>query len=96
MKATTMTAHELTCQELVELVTDYLEGALSPSDYVRFEAHLAICRHCSTYLAQMRRTIQVLGRLTEESLEPATRDDLLQLFRHWKQQPLVPVNHAAS
>ena len=96
MKATTMTAHELTCQELVELVTDYLEGALSPSDYVRFEAHLAICRHCAAYLAQMRRTIQVLGRLTEESLEPATRHDLLQLFRHWKQQPLAPANDATS
>lgn len=89
-----MAAHDLTCQELVELVTDYLEGALSSSDQVRFQAHLAMCRYCTAYLAQMQRTIQVLGRLTEASLEPYARDDLLQLFRRWKQQP-QPGNGAA-
>ncbi len=89
-----MAAHDLTCQQLVELVTDYLEGALSSSDQVRFQAHLAMCRYCTAYLAQMQRTIQVLGRLTEASLEPYARDDLLQLFRRWKQQP-QPGNGAA-
>jgi len=95
LKTTVLAAHELTCQELVELVTDYLEGALSPSDQARFQAHLAMCRHCTAYLAQMQRTIQVLGRLTEASLEPSARDELLQLFRRWKQQPLLPANGAA-
>lgn len=89
-----MAAHDLACQQLVELVTDYLEGALSSSDQVRFQAHLAMCRYCTAYLAQMQRTIQVLGRLTEASLEPYARDDLLQLFRRWKQQP-QPGNGAA-
>jgi anti-sigma factor RsiW len=50
----------LTCQELVELVTDYLEGALSPGERARFEAHVAQCKHCPTYLDQMRTTIRLL------------------------------------
>lgn len=90
-----MPAQELTCQQLVELVTDYLEGALSASERARFEAHLAMCHHCAEYLAQMRRTIQTLGRLTESSLAPAARRDLMQIFRDWKQQQAPPVNGAA-
>ena len=65
---------ELSCRELVELVTDYLENALSPAERVRFEEHLIACPGCQTYLEQMRQTIDVLGRVTEESLEPAARD----------------------
>ena len=75
---------ELSCRELVELVTDYLENALPPAERVRFEAHLVACPGCQTYLEQMRQTIDVLGRVTEESLEPAARDQLLDLFRTWK------------
>ena len=75
---------ELSCRELVELVTDYLEDALSPAERVRFEEHLIACAGCQTYLEQMRQTIDVLGRVTEESLEPAARDQLLDLFRNWK------------
>jgi len=75
---------DLSCQELVELATDYLEDALTPSERDRFEAHLAGCAGCQTYLEQMRLTIDVLGHVTEESLEPAVRDQLLDLFRSWK------------
>ena len=76
--------NELSCQELVELVTDYLEGALPPTTRTRFEAHLSVCDGCARYLEQMRLTIAAVGRLTEETIEPAARDDLMQLFRNWK------------
>jgi predicted anti-sigma-YlaC factor YlaD len=75
----------LTCQELVELVTDYLEGALDAEQQTRFEAHLAGCRGCTNYLEQMRQSIQLMGRLTEESLPTSARDELLALFRNWKE-----------
>jgi anti-sigma factor RsiW len=77
-------SNDLTCQELVELVTEYVEGALPPGKRVRFEQHLAVCPGCTTYVEQMRQTIRETGRLTEESLEPDTRDQLLELFRNWK------------
>jgi anti-sigma factor RsiW len=73
----------LTCQELVELVTDYLEGALSGRDRRRFEEHIAGCPHCTAYLDQMRVTIRVVGRLREETLEPRIKEDLLAAFRDW-------------
>jgi anti-sigma factor RsiW len=75
---------ELTCRELVELVTDYVEGRLSPGDRARFEAHLAECEACETYLAQMRQTIRALGRLPAESLGPQATETLLDAFRDWK------------
>jgi anti-sigma factor RsiW len=74
----------LSCQELVELVTDYLEGALSRSDRARFERHIKSCPHCTAYLEQMRGTLAVLGRLEEESLPPHARDELLAAFRDWR------------
>ncbi len=76
--------NEMTCQELVELVSDYLEGALPPSERERFEQHLSVCPGCTRYLAQMRRSIEMMGKLTEASIEPAERDELLELFRNWK------------
>ena len=75
---------ELSCRDLVELVTDYLENVLPQAERARFEEHLIACPGCQTYLEQMRQTIDVLGRVTEESLEPAARDQLLDLFRNWK------------
>ena len=75
---------EMPCRELVELVTDYLEGRLMPRDRARFEAHLAECEYCETYLEQMRQTIRVLGRLPEESLSIEARDALLAAFRDWR------------
>jgi len=75
---------ELTCRELVELVTDYLEGALSPEERMRFEEHLLICEGCSAYVDQVRKTIEVVGSLQEESIPPQMRDNLLEAFRAWK------------
>ena len=80
-----MPSDELTCVELVELVTDYFEGVLPAAERARFEEHLRGCGYCRLYLDQMRRTIQVLGKLTEESIPAAARDDLLNSFRNWKQ-----------
>ena len=74
----------LTCKELVELVTDYLEGSLTARERARFEEHLAMCGGCRNYLAQMRLTIVTIGRLTEDSIEAQARDDLLGAFRDWK------------
>jgi len=79
-----MTSRELTCQELVELVTDYLEGVLSPTDVARFDEHLSGCSGCRNYLQQMGLTILTLGKLTEETIDPEARDELLALFRDWK------------
>lgn len=80
-----MTANrgELTCQELVEIVSDYLDDALPEADRERFDAHLETCEGCRRYLDQMRTTIHVAGTLSEEDLDPGVRDQLLQLFREW-------------
>jgi anti-sigma factor RsiW len=75
---------DLACAELVELVTDYLEGGLSTRDRKRLEAHLAGCDHCDAYLAQMRLTISVTGRLRAEDLPPALQEQLLVAFRSWR------------
>jgi anti-sigma factor RsiW len=72
------------CQEMVELVTDYLEGALSRAQRRRFEAHLAACEHCSEYLEQMRVTISLTGRLAAEDLTPDMREDFTALYRKWR------------
>ena len=79
-----MTAAELTCQEFVELVTDYLEGRMAPAVRARFEGHLAICDACQTYVDQMRQSLAALGRLSEEELSGEARDALLAAFRDWK------------
>ena len=75
----------LVCRRAVELVTDYLEGALSARDRERFEAHLADCPNCTEYLAQMRATIAAVGRLEPESLAPEVRDELVQLYQRWRE-----------
>jgi anti-sigma factor RsiW len=82
-----MSPNNLTCRELVELVTAYLEAALPPAEHMRFEAHLAICAGCRNYVEQLRRTIRVTGTLTEESIPAHIQDHLLELFRGWKRQP---------
>ena len=75
---------ELTCQEVVELVTDYLSGAMSTSESTRFEQHLATCPGCTTYLAQMKTTLELAGQLREDSLADDAKRDLLDTFRRWK------------
>ena len=72
------------CRQAVELVTDYLEGALTPDERARFEAHLAGCPHCTEYLREMRLTIAAMGRVEPESLSPAARGDLVALYRSWR------------
>ena len=78
--------NDLPCQELVELVTDYLEDRLPSSTRLRFDAHLAQCSGCRAYLEQMRQTIRTVGRLREESIQPEPRDRLLSVFREWKRR----------
>ena len=73
----------LTCQELVELVTDYLEGALSPLGRIRFEEHLVTCTGCTAYLEQMRRTIHAAAA-EREPTPPLLREQVLAAFREWK------------
>jgi anti-sigma factor RsiW len=74
----------LTCQELVELVTDYLEGAMSADERARFEAHVGDCAACGFYVDQMRVTVRAVGCLRAPDLDPAARDELLAAFRTWK------------
>ena len=74
----------LVCQEVVELVTDYLEGALPRAERRRFEAHLADCPHCTEYLAQMRATIRLTGRLDPADLSAEMQEDLGELYRRWR------------
>jgi anti-sigma factor RsiW len=77
-------ARELSCAQVVELVTAYLEGALGPDDRERFEEHLVFCDGCDHYLEQMRLTIEVTGRLEPGELPPALEDRLLEAFRGWR------------
>ncbi len=82
-----MTAPELTCQELVELVTDYLEGALPEHDRARLEVHLDMCEGCRRYLEQYRQTIATVGRLSEDDVSPEALEDLRAAFRTWRRSP---------
>ena len=73
----------LTCRELVELVTDYLEDALDPVTRSRFEAHIEQCAGCTAYLRQLRQTIRVVGALTPADLSPDAERTLMHAFRDW-------------
>lgn len=75
---------ELVCQQVVELVTDYLEDRLSRADRRRFDFHLTGCPHCTEYLAQMRETIRLAGRVTPDDLTPQMRVDLTDVYRRWR------------
>ena len=72
-----------TCQEMVELVTDYLEDSLSWRDRRRFEAHLSGCDHCNEFLEQMRTTITLTGSLAGDDPSPLRTNEALALFRRW-------------
>jgi predicted anti-sigma-YlaC factor YlaD len=76
---------DLTCKELVELVTEYFENSLSPIDRERFESHLSGCNGCRNYLKQMKRTIDLVGRISEDAIPEESKITLLQTFRDWKQ-----------
>ena len=79
-----MTEAELTCKELTELITDYLEERLQQTERVRLEQHLSVCPGCVTYLDQMRATVKALGAKPRVEIPPAIESDLLQAFRRWK------------
>jgi len=76
---------ELSCQELIELVTEYVEGTLSPAERARFERHLNVCTGCRHYLDQMRRTIQLVGALEEDDIPTDAKTHGLHVFRDWEQ-----------
>jgi anti-sigma factor RsiW len=78
------TVEALSCQELVELVTAYLEGALSDEEHRSFEKHLASCAGCTAYVEQMRTTIRLAGRLTPDAIPEDAERKLLEAFRSWK------------
>jgi predicted anti-sigma-YlaC factor YlaD len=77
---------ELSCKEIVELVTAYLEDALEPDEHVAFDEHLAECEACREYLNQMRQTVRLTGRLGEESLPPPLLDELVSAFAGWNRR----------
>jgi anti-sigma factor RsiW len=78
-------ANALTCQELVEIITEYLDNALSAPDRLRFEDHIRDCENCAAYLNQIRETIRLTGMLSEDQIAPGAKDELLNLFRDWHQ-----------
>jgi anti-sigma factor RsiW len=76
--------HEITCEQAVALVTDYLEDVLSPDDRARFETHLSECPLCTEHFRQIRISIAALGRVRVNDLSPQTQEDLLLLYRRWR------------
>jgi predicted anti-sigma-YlaC factor YlaD len=76
-----MSGEELSCQEVVEILNDYLEGAMPAADRARIEQHLAECEGCDNYLEQLRTTIRLTGSLTEQSIPPGVMASLLRVFR---------------
>ena len=78
---------EVVCRQAVELVTDYLEGALGRGERRRFEAHLAACPHCREYLAQLRATIRLAGTVRPDDLSPQVQNDFIEVFRRWTADP---------
>jgi predicted anti-sigma-YlaC factor YlaD len=81
---TLLTPQEIPCREVVEMVTDYLEGALSRRERRRIEHHLAGCQHCSAYLEQMRQTLRLTGRLVADDLSPEMQREFGEIYRLWQ------------
>jgi len=78
--------NELTCKELVELVTDYFEDRLTTAENRQLELHVCTCTGCRAYLGQIRAVVRAAGRLAEDDIPVRTREDLLQTFRAWKRR----------
>jgi anti-sigma factor RsiW len=78
------------CNELVEVITDYIEGDLPAEDVTIFEKHLAECPGCQTYLEQMRRVIRAAGKLEEQHIPSQGKEELLKVFRDWKKDTTTP------
>jgi len=77
---------DIVCRQAVELVTDYLEGALSRRNRRRFEAHLRACPNCAAYLEQIRMTIELAGSIEPTDLTPEAQADLTDLYRRWRSE----------
>jgi anti-sigma factor RsiW len=75
----------LECQQAVELVTDYLEGALSRRERRRLEAHLRACPNCSAYFEQIQAVIAFSGSVDPDDLSERASSDLIELYRRWRQ-----------
>jgi predicted anti-sigma-YlaC factor YlaD len=84
------TERALTCQELTEVLTDYLEGVMAPEERARFDAHLALCEGCVHYVTQMRQTVEAVHRLRVADVEATAPDDVLAAFRAWRRGEPVP------
>ena len=80
----TESTEHITCQEVVELVTDYFERTLPPGEAALFEQHLNFCEGCDWYVDQMRATVEAAGKVEEEELSPELRDQLMRAFREWR------------
>jgi anti-sigma factor RsiW len=78
-----MSTGPMDCNELVELVTAYLDGALDPDTRARVEAHLADCEGCANYVQQIRETVRTVGKITDDELDPAFRNRLLDAFKNY-------------
>ena len=79
-----MSVGPMDCNELVELVTAYLDDALDADTRARVEAHLADCEGCANYVQQFRQTVRAVGRITEDQLDPAFRSRLLDAFKNYR------------
>ena len=79
---------ELTCKQVVELVTDYLENVLLPEMRKRLEEHVVDCPGCANYIEQVRLTVSMLHQLAQEPIFPETKQELLEAFRNLRQSPL--------
>jgi anti-sigma factor RsiW len=77
-------ADHLSCREVVELVTDHLDGALSAEEVALFEQHLNFCEGCVWYVEQIKTTVDALGEIREEDLPPEAKDRLMTVFRDWR------------
>lgn len=77
---------ELMCNEVVELVTEYLSRAVAPEERVRMEQHLLACPPCTAHLAQLRTTLELARGLSQDEQDAPAGDDLLALFRRWNRR----------
>ena len=79
-----MSEHALTCHEVIDLLSNYIDDALSPDERRRVDEHLALCDGCETYLEQIRETIRLSGGLAEEQVPEEEKVALLAAFRNWR------------
>ena len=79
-----MSDQALTCHEIIELLSTYIEGGLTAEDRSRVDEHLALCDGCTTYVEQMRETIRLSGMVTEEQVPEGEKTALLAAFRDWR------------